>query len=142
MWPYLVAISAGISTVFQGGLNRAVAEKTSLSFSVFWNTLVFCFAAAIFFAVDQMRSTTEFRLAQWPSKFEWWSLLPGLLGLVIVAGIPLSLGKIGATRVFIIIVLTQLIVALAWDSYIQGTLPDLKQIAGIILAVISVLLIK
>ena len=78
----------------------------------------------------------------WPKKFEIWMLLPGFLGFLIVAGVPWSMSKIGATRVFVILVITQLLVALVWDAVAQGQLPNTKQIIGVVLAILSVFLVR
>lgn len=141
MIAFVASIVIGAAIVLQSGLNKVISQKTNLAFATFWSTLVLLGFAGVYLLQTQ-RTTTDFSLLDWPKKFELWMLIPGFLGFLIVAGVPWSMSKIGATRVFVILVITQLLVALIWDAVAQGQWPNTKQLIGVVMAILSVFLVR
>lgn len=142
MIAYTIATFVGISIVFQGALNRVLSDKTNLSFTVLWNAIIFLLASIAYFAFDQMKSGSDLKLSAWTEKLQWWTVLPGIAGIIIVAGIPNAIEKIGASRTFLVVVVSQLLMSMAWDYFSDGAVPGFKQILGVLFAIISVWLIK
>lgn len=139
---YLISILIGGAIVLQSGMNKAVGDRTNLIFATFWNTLVLLAITIVGLVWTAQRGTSSFRISDWSQKFEMWTIIPGFLGFVIVAGIPLVMGKIGATRVFVLLVVSQLIFSMVWDAYAQGQIPSPKQMLGVALAMASVFLVR
>jgi len=66
---------------------------------------------------------------------EWWYLLPGICGFALVMGIPWAIPRIGATRVFLFVVVGQMIASLVWDLIVEKKTPDIQRLVGAALAI-------
>jgi bacterial/archaeal transporter family-2 protein len=65
-------------------------------------------------------------------------LLPGIAGYIIILGLPWAIQKVGAMRVFVAVVLAQLIVSILWDYFVESIIVTPTRIIGAILALMGV----
>lgn len=133
MGALLFSLGLGTVAVLQGGLNRIMAAKLPLGMTVLVNALIFLVAAVVYVLFVERQMASAMKSFRW----EWWYLVPGLLGAVFVFGIPWAIPRIGALQVFVCIVAGQMITSLVWDKLAESRNPDLQGIAGALLAVLG-----
>ena len=128
----LFSLFLGAVAVMQGGLNRMMATRMPLSYAVLINSLLF-FAVAIAYWFFSARHTES------SIKPEWWYILPGILGAIFVFGIPWAIPQIGALKVFLCIVVGQMVMSIVWDKIIENKTPDLQSLLGTGITVVGVI---
>lgn len=141
----IISVLLGFAAVFQGGINRHASGKFGLTPVILLNNaIIFVAGIVLFVAVKYLPASFPdfFKAKLTPGSFSWWYILPGLLGLALVTGIPFAISKIGALRVFIGIVTGQMIISIIWDAALEGIPITGIRITGAILAVISVMLLS
>lgn len=139
----LVAFFIGAGTVAQGGINKDIGKSWGLASAVlFNNTVVAILSLLIFILVKIMpqKFPELFRPSETTFTFQWHYIIPALCGLAVVVGIPWAINQIGAVKVFLVMVLAQLLASLFWDWYVEGlTLTSYRWI-GILLAACGTIL--
>ena len=141
IWPVVLPFALGFAAVLQAAINRQVGNH--------WGTLVTSAASGVVLALTAMSIFAIVRLVptfhgagvQPISNPAWWWLLPGVLGFGLVAGLPLAMDRIGATRVFLLMVAGQMVASLAWDTLSAGRGVNLVRLAGVGLAVVGATLV-
>ena len=139
----LIPLAVGAMTVLQGTLNRQMSESMGLGSAIFLNSVVVVALGSAFYALVRAQPgwlPTIFAGAPDVSKVAWWMLVPGIFGFCIIAGIPWAISRVGAARVFVGIVVAQLVVSLLWDALVAGQPVTLARGGGAALAVIGVIL--
>ena len=142
-WFILVPLLVGALTVFQGTLNRHLGGVMGLASAVLLNAFAVTVLAIGLYAAVRLAPESFpplFRGAYRPGTFKAWMLLPGLFGFLIIAGIPWAIGHLGAARVFVAIVVAQIVVSLLWDTLAGGVPITWQRVAGAGLAMAGVLL--
>lgn len=124
MHAIFVSIGIGLVTVLQAGLNRTVAAKWGLPAAIAINSfLLFLYSLAYWYFCQRAGELSGFR-------FQWWYLVPPLCGLIIITGIPWAIPQIGALRVFLYLVVGQMVGSLAWDFFIEQLEMDAYRLTG------------
>ena len=143
MEKYLIPILAGFSIVFQATLNRNSASQFGLVSAIFVNAVVFMILATIYwFAIRlQWINGSEILSAQKIDNLQWWQIIPGILGFLIVICTPMSIQFFGAAATFSIIVCTQMVLSLIWDSVQTKTVPSPISILAMSLIIIGVFIL-
>lgn len=139
--PLLVAfvLVLGAFGVLQAALNRQVAIASGLPPAVFFNTLVFLAMASLFLGLSRVAARSASDGPGLAASFRWWWVLPGFLGFCVVAGLPFAIQKIGAARVFVALVASQMATSLVWDAVVEKLPVTGTRLAGAALAVLGVL---
>jgi bacterial/archaeal transporter family-2 protein len=133
----------GFIIVLQGGLNRQMAANKGLAAGLMINNIV-AFVLGIILYIgakyypQYIPSLFQFKNKQDP--FQWWHLVPGVCGFLIISTAPWLISKIGASKTFITIVAGQLLMGLIWDSMVENIALNPSKIVAIILSLISVAL--
>lgn len=133
MIKFLLPIVAGLSIVLQGTLNRHSSNYIGLPSVILLNAMIFLFFSAGFWALYKFSGTggnTDV-FGNPFSNFQWWQILPGFFGFLIVFSTPLSIKYLGANSTFAVIICTQLIVSMVWDSYMQKVAPTIMSLVGV-----------
>lgn len=135
-WISFLPAILGVVVVLQAGLNKKISASWGISGAVLLNALVFFVIAAVtYFFVPNMKGNIELK------SFNWWFLVPGALGCILVFGGPMAIMRWGAVHTFILIISAQLLASLIWDSQIEGMPVSTMRIAGIALAWIGAVLV-
>jgi transporter family-2 protein len=138
---YVVPLLVGAATVVQGGLNRLVADKWGLAPTVLWNNAWILVLSLAFWII--VRSAP----GSFPDLFvgkgawadiRWWWMVPAFGGVIIVAGIPWAIARLGALPVLVGIVASQMVVGLLWDALVEGQPITALRVVGATLAVAGV----
>jgi Uncharacterized protein conserved in bacteria len=140
---HIVPLLVGASIVLQGGLNRVLAGRIGLAPTVVVNAAVFAVACGAMWGLSAARPDW-FPAGFAPSGERWqpklWHVVPGLCGAVIVVGVPWAIGSLGATRVFITVVVAQVVGSALWDALVEGAAPSAMRLVGCGIAVAGVAL--
>ncbi len=139
----LLPVVVGALVVLQGNLNRLVAAKHGLAFAMGVNTIVFALSCLGLIAAVRAFPGV------FPAGFAWrtdgyrfaiWHLFPGLCGFALVAGIPFAIAHLGPVRVFVGVVVAQVVASVLWEAIVDGHRPAPARLAGVGLALVGVLL--
>lgn len=116
----IFSILAGAFGVWQAGMNKVVADSLGFSSSVLLNGFFLFFFNLLFFILVVLKPKTfpaEFSV-QWNfQEFKLWWIVPGLMGFVLVLGLAVSVGRIGAVRTFVIAIAAQIFASMLWDFW-------------------------
>ncbi len=109
---------AGAFGVWQAGMNKVVADSLGFTASLLFNGVFFLLFNLIFFVFVYLKPkmvAQEF-VIQWAlSDFRWWWVVPGLMGFILVMGLAVSVGRIGAVQTIVISIAAQIFASIAWD---------------------------
>lgn len=144
-WFLMIPLCVGTMTVLQGVLNRQMGLLMGLSSAVLLNSFVVLgLAFALHFVARQMPGVLPamFEGECDMSKFTWWMLAPGAFGFCIIAGIPWAISKLGAAKVFVAMVVAQIVVSIAWDVMFEKKPLSMWRLSGAAMAVIGVVLVS
>jgi len=111
---FLIPFIVGFCAVIQAGLNRKIAASWGLSWTIVLNTSILLAVGFLCLSMGLWSGKAA------SSTFRLWYLIPGLAGFAIVAGLPLSVGKIGALSTFLILISAQIIFSALWDKGFEG----------------------
>ena len=142
---WLIPLSIGCITVLQGTINRRMGAELGLGAVVFLNAvIVMALATALYGVVRHQPGRVpslfegEFRL----ERLRWWMVFPGIFGFCIIAGIPWAISKLGAAKVFVAIVVAQMIASLAWDTLVEGKPLTMLRVGGAAMAIAGVVVVS
>jgi transporter family-2 protein len=134
----LAPIFVGILVVSQGILNKNFGQQYGLSIAVFVNATVFLILAGVLLSLgSKFTESTEwvpaFIRPQWANyQFQWWHLIPGICGFLLVLLIPWSIINLGASIVFLLLVSSQIVLSVLWDVFFNQTQLTLTRILAIV----------
>ncbi|MBL8678280.1 MAG: DMT family transporter [Myxococcales bacterium] len=135
-----LAVLVGVASVIQAALNRRISAAWGLPAAIVLNALVLVTCATILYALSRAGATPSELFRPKPEAFSnprWWYLLPGLLGLVIVAALPLAISKVGALQIFVTVVAGQMLAGLVWDKIVEGVAITPSRVAGVLLVIVG-----
>ncbi|MDP3275147.1 MAG: DMT family transporter [Deltaproteobacteria bacterium] len=142
---FVFAISVGFAAVLQGALNRRVAQAWGLPAVAMLNSLVVLAASLALYvaARNGLTGNDLFRhRAEAFSQMRWWHIAPGMLGLMIVLGLPLSISKLGAQATFALVVAGQMITGIMWDRMVEGIAISAWRLGGLLLVMAGAALVN
>ena len=137
---YLLPIAVGVAVVVQAGVNRQIADQWGLAATATVNSVVVLVLALAVFAVARLRPESVPEIFRMPGMgFEtqipaWRLILPGVLGLVVVIGLPWSFDRLGALQVILTVLVAQLGASLLWDALVEGIAAHPLRLVGTVIA--------
>ena len=141
----LLPIALGLAAVLQAGLNRQIATHWGLSGAALLNGLIVAAMAILVFLLAGRYPAGFPELVRPKGElagFRAWYLLPGLLGIFLVLGIPLGMQKLGALRVFLTLIVVQIAAALLWDVAVERIPLTATRLIGALTALAGVVLVS
>ncbi|GIL18395.1 MAG: hypothetical protein BroJett040_21460 [Oligoflexia bacterium] len=141
---YLIPIALGVTVVLQGTLNKQIGSIYGLSVAVLINAAIFfilslCFLALSFYTPNLVPDFL--RAKPLTSPFQWYYLIPGICGFILVLGLPWAFQSIGAGATFILLISSQLLCGFFVDTYFLGNPVNIQKIGGALLSMIGAVLI-
>ena len=136
-WAFIFAVTIGVSTIVQGGFNKQVTHYWDLTSAVLLNAIVYLVISLVLLYLSKKHPNLLpeiFRDKGTLSQFSWWFLIPGIAGLIIVAGMPWVIIKIGAFKMIVVVVATQLLVSMFWDLWVEKIPVNSMRIVGAVMA--------
>lgn len=134
LW-YIVPLFVGFLVVSQGVLNKIIGVQSGLSLAVLINACVFLVLAILLLILSlKLNMLPDFIKPQWQSyQFQWWHLIPGCCGFLLVLLIPWSIQHLGASLVFLLIISSQIVLSIVYDFWFNGIALSISRIFAIIL---------
>lgn len=121
----LIAIAVGISIVIQNGINRELATSMSLPKILVLNSLFTLVFSGIFLGFTLLRPQSQAGFT-----LSWSGFFAAFCGFVIISGMPLAIARLGALRTVSIVIAVQLVTALLWDLFREGTPASWQRVLG------------
>lgn len=140
----LVPFLLGVAAVLQATLNKEIAAHTGLALATALNMVVAAACALAFAVLCRFRAEPE-GLLRWNldgSAFRLWWLLPGIVGFLIVLGLPWAVQRIGALSTFVALVGAQMLASAAWDRLVGGIPLSAPRVLGALCTVAGVVLLS
>lgn len=140
-----MSLFLGAVAVFQGVINRQIAAEWGLTSAILLNNAVIFLAGLLLFGLVRLYPDLfpEFFKSKFNvSQFSWYFVLPGLFGLMLVAGIPLAISQLGALNVFVGLVSAQIVVSGIWDHFVSDVPLTWSRVLAASFAILSVLLLR
>lgn len=153
--PLLLTLLVGAATIVQGGLNHRwsspVVDGTTSATSTGWNliSILFLNSIATLVIAGVLWAISFFRKGWLPTALEgsgtvgfpqgvhWFHFFPGLCGMIIIAGIPMSIEKIGVVKTMLLVIAAQLVFGLLWDSMISQQEVSVYKMLGVLITMIG-----
>jgi len=140
----LVPLVLGVAAVLQATLNKEIAAHAGLAAATSLNMVV-ATACALAFAVYCGVRGQQDGLLRWQpdaSAFRVWWLVPGLVGFLIVLGLPWAVQRIGALSTFVVLVGAQMLASAAWDRFVGGIPLSAPRMLGAVCTIAGVVLLS
>jgi uncharacterized membrane protein YdcZ (DUF606 family) len=142
--PLLFSLAIGALGVFQNTINKKLSEVMSLPMALVVNNIILlgC-SVGFFFLVKFLPDSALPELLREKGSWQaggWKIILPGIFGFMIIAGAPWAIEKAGATKVFIGIIVAQIVASILWDQVVENIPASPVRIAGAVIAFLGALL--
>lgn len=141
----LLPIVLGIFSVLQAGINEKILPSLGVTLTVLLNSAVLMTTSVFvwYFARQTMHaSPSDLIDTNGGAAFSWWYIIPGIFGYFLVAGLPISIQKIGANSTFLVLVITQLGISLLWECIDEKRTPHRNELISCILAILAMFFAK
>ena len=142
-WIYSVPILLGIAAVVQGGLNSRIVDRLGISLMTVLNSVTLVATSAVIYGLFRLSSApvpNDLAMPEGSPSVLWWYLIPGVLGYTLVAGIPWTIGHLGATKTFLTLIAMQLMASVIWDHFFEDSPINVTKVLGVVVAFVGALL--
>ncbi len=141
----LLPILLGGAGVIQAGLNKTIAQTNGLCMAGLINGVMVALCAALIFLLAYyfpgwFPDVVLFNKEK-GQPFEWWYLLPGIIGFSFVFIIPLMIMEVGTLPVFLGVIAGQILVGILWDAHYENIPVSAVRMAGALLTFTGALLV-
>lgn len=140
----LLPLFIGCAGILQGTINRQVATHIGVAqASLITNavTVLICIAFYTLVKANPSLVPDFFQVKAPLTTYKWWFIFPPIFGFCIIAGIPFAFAKLGAVKVTVLLVAAQMVTSVVWDIFVEDIGINLMKFAGILFALISVVLV-
>lgn len=140
----LFPIIIGAVGILQGGFNKKISATMGVAqATMLGSILTFIMSIGFYMYVKSNPSSFESFVQVKASlfTFKWWYVFPAFFGIIIVAGLPIAIAKLGAVKMTIALVGAQMVTSVLWDIFIEKIPMNFQKSLGALLAIISVLLV-
>jgi len=138
-----ISLLMGALGVLQNTLNKQFSLSLGMQWTILINGLTLSVCCVLFFFALRFAPADAlpaiFRPLEGARGLRPYDVLPGIFGFLIITTLPWVLERQGATRVFIAIIASQLVVSLLWDILVEGSAIEAKRAIGSALALLGAL---
>jgi len=141
---YVISAILGGLMVCQGIINKKIYEEWGVTTTVVLNSMLILLVSAVFWLVSLYlpQDTADAIHRQGKSReWSWTFLIPGLIAYPVVAGVPISIEKIGPASTFVLLVVAQVVVSMLWEHVSGERDISAMNILGACLAIGGVILV-
>ena len=141
----LIVVLIGMGVTLQAGLNRSIAGEFGFPASTLMNNTVIVLVSLVLFLFAKFfyNGNNPIFKTRWPafSDAQWWWVVPGICGFAIVFGAPYLISKIGAAKVFLCLILGQMIGSVLWDLYVEKLNIPMLRWFGLVLSTVGAMIV-
>lgn len=141
---FLIPLTLGLVGILQGVLNKQIAGAIGVAHGTMLGSVVTLVLSIILYLAVKFypQAFPEFfHVKTSLTELKLWYLIPGIFGVMIVAGLPFAFYKLGAVKVTVGLIAAQMVTSVIWDSVIENLPMNWTKALGMVLAFLSVLLI-
>lgn len=141
---YAISAVLGALMVCQGIINKKLYEEWGVTLTLVLNSVLILFVSAIVWGISQYLPHDTADAIHRESKtsgWSWWYLVPGIIAYPVVAGVPISIDKIGPAPTFTLLVVAQVVFSMLWEQYSGERNISAMNIAGACLAIGGVIMV-
>ena len=139
----ILPITLGIIAILQGAANRVMSNSIGLTYTMLLgNTVTLLVCVMFYFFVKTYPHIFPDFVGLKTFEMKWWYVIPGVMGFMFVAGLPLAIYKVGAVKTTVGLIAAQMITSSLWDYFFEGISFNMQKGAGVLFAILSVLLIS
>lgn len=145
MLTWLIPLCLGAIGVLQAALNKEMSGKLGVATMTLIGSAVTLFFAAIFYFVVKMSPNifpAFFVQNGSLSDVKWWYFIPGLFGMLFVAGLPFGFYKMGAANFITGLIASQMVASVLWDLSVDSVPLTKMKVIGMLLALSSVFVLN
>ena len=137
-----IPVLLGLGVILQSGLNRKIAAVYSFPIATLMNSFVLMTTSFIVYFLSRrlVNGQMSLNMTELLKDFRWWYVIPGLCGYAIITGLPFSINRIGAMKTFLLFLVTQIILSVIWDAYVESREVLTMQIVGVSLSLIGIVI--
>lgn len=140
-----IPLMIGVLGVLQNTWNRQISQSLGIPIALIVNNLVLLACSLILFAIIKMLPANSlpnlfYEKEAWLSTINWKNLLPGIAGILIIATAPVAIEKAGALKVFLGIIVAQIIMSIIWDYFVEEIPATPLRLAGALVTIIGAFL--
>ncbi|RLA61467.1 MAG: hypothetical protein DRQ88_07970 [Epsilonproteobacteria bacterium] len=138
---YLLPIIIGMVGILQGALNKEMSLQIGVGQTVLIGmTLTFIFGITFYLVVKFFPDLFNpiYHLKAPLTTWRWWYLIPGVLGLLIVALFPEAIYELGAVKTTVLLVAAQMVFSIFWDVTVEKLPITTFKSIGMVFAFLSV----
>jgi uncharacterized membrane protein YdcZ (DUF606 family) len=137
----LLPVVLGAVMVLQGAFNKQIMAHWGLGSVVVFNS-VFVLLFSLFYMVVAWGAPQllpgDLGNGGQLSQVRWWWLLPPVCGMAIITLMPVAIQRLGALKVFVVVVAAQMVVSMIWDGLVEGQGPTAGRVVGAALVAVGV----
>jgi len=133
----ILAALVGVAIVVQNGTSAELMKNANLWLLLCVSNLVAASGALTIFSFSRNRAG----LVEEASKLPLAAIIPGICGLVIIAGMPIAISKVGVFTTVMIVIACQILAGLAWDRFYTGASISGVQIVGALIVALGIILV-
>jgi bacterial/archaeal transporter family-2 protein len=140
---YILPLLAGVAMSVQAGVNsqlRTILSNPILAAFISFVTGSLALMILLFFSKKGLPPVEIY------SSISWYKYIGGLLGVIVVVSVILSVPKIGAANMFVLIIAGQLVTAVILDHYgFLGMKPNavsFQKVAGMLFLIVGAYLVN
>ncbi|HEX4923597.1 MAG TPA: DMT family transporter [Bdellovibrionales bacterium] len=134
-WVSLLPVILGVVSVLQATWNRQSAQSIGIMGATVLNSTVLMLSCLAGLLLLKGAGLDEAFRPGGLGQLSWWHFTTGILGFLIIFGIPYSIQHSGALAVFVAMISAQIITSLFWDYYVEGLPVGVLRVAGAVLAI-------
>jgi len=135
---FLGCLVLGALAVFQPLLNQHIAQYRGLAFAIWTNSFILFLSASFLLAyiiIFEKNSPAIFLIKS--GSFYWWYILPGLMGLALVTGLPIMIRNFGAFSTIMAFLTGQIFTSFLYDAFTQSHSLSFSRFAALFCALLG-----
>lgn len=139
----LFSMLAGTFAVLQGGANKIISESWGFSSALLLNGIVFLVFNLILFAAVWLQPQwfpQAYLIQGQLNNFKLFWILPGLMGFLLVMGITVAMGAIGAVPTILLSIAAQIVCSISWDYFVESKPVTIMKVTGAAVTFLGVFL--
>jgi uncharacterized membrane protein YdcZ (DUF606 family) len=122
----LLTVLVGISIVAQGSVNAQLLKSSNLWLLLTIGNIFCTVTTLVVYLASRARGSLWGELRHLPPTV----LVPSICGLVITAGMPVAIGRLGVFTAVIVVIAVQIVTGLAWDRFAGGVPVSMVRLLG------------
>ena len=142
---WFIPLTLGAVGVIQAALNKEMSAKLGVASMTLLGSFVTLIFAAILYGLVKMSPNhfpDFFRIGAPLTQVKWWYIIPGLFGMMFVAGLPFGFYKMGAANFITGLIASQMVAGVLWDLNVDNIPLTKMKILGMALALSSVFVLN